>query len=158
MAHTNRFDKKMAEIVYGVHEGDRIVITELKDPYIPRGSYNGVEGIVEHIDDMGQLHGTWGGLAIIPGEDKFIVTEHNEVAGKMYLYSFRIVDVIHIYAGNRERAREIFAENFPDRAIMQMQLVREATREEYSEIAATGAPKPKRLKMWVNESAKKEED
>lgn len=27
------------------------------------------EGIVNYIDDIGQLHGTWGGLAAIPGED-----------------------------------------------------------------------------------------
>ena len=26
-------------------------------------------GIVEHIDDLGQLHGTWSGLAAIPGID-----------------------------------------------------------------------------------------
>ena len=26
-------------------------------------------GTVEHVDDMGQLHGTWGGLGAIPGED-----------------------------------------------------------------------------------------
>ena len=35
--------------------------------------YDGKEGIVEYIDDIGQLHGTWGGLAIIPEEDDFIV-------------------------------------------------------------------------------------
>lgn len=26
-------------------------------------------GIVTEVDDMGQLHGTWGGLAAVPGED-----------------------------------------------------------------------------------------
>lgn len=26
--------------------------------------YNGREGVVEHIDSIGQLHGTWGGLAV----------------------------------------------------------------------------------------------
>ena len=26
-------------------------------------------GIVERVDGIGQLHGTWGGLAAIPGED-----------------------------------------------------------------------------------------
>lgn len=26
-------------------------------------------GVVEHVDDAGQLHGTWGGLAAIPGKD-----------------------------------------------------------------------------------------
>jgi hypothetical protein len=31
--------------------------------------YSGKEGVVNHIDDMGQLWGTWGGLAIIPEAD-----------------------------------------------------------------------------------------
>ena len=67
------FNKHMAELVYGVHEGDTIRILHMSDPYIPSGSYNGREGVVEHIDSIGQLHGTWGGLAVIPGEDKFEV-------------------------------------------------------------------------------------
>lgn len=33
--------------------------------------YNGVEGIVTEIDDIGQIHGTWGGCAIVPDEDEF---------------------------------------------------------------------------------------
>ena len=33
--------------------------------------YTGREGIVRSIDDIGQLHGSWGGLAIIPGKDLF---------------------------------------------------------------------------------------
>ena len=52
--------------------GDKIRITKLDDPYTPE-SYVGKEGIVEYIDDMGQLHGTWGGLAVIPKEDEFII-------------------------------------------------------------------------------------
>lgn len=31
--------------------------------------YTGREGIVEYIDDAGQIHGTWGGCALIPSED-----------------------------------------------------------------------------------------
>lgn len=61
----------MAELVYGVHEGDTIRITRLDDPY--DSTYVGREGVVEHIDSIGQLHGTWGGLAVIPGEDKFVI-------------------------------------------------------------------------------------
>lgn len=34
-------------------------------------AYAGRIGAIERIDDMGQLHGTWGGCAIIPGEDIF---------------------------------------------------------------------------------------
>ena len=37
------------------------------------GRYDGREGVVKHIDSMGQLHGTWGGLAVIPEVDKFVV-------------------------------------------------------------------------------------
>lgn len=34
-------------------------------------SYSGKEGIVESIDDLGQIHGSWGGCAIIPKIDLF---------------------------------------------------------------------------------------
>ena len=48
--------------------GTRIRILSLNDPYDK--TYPGREGTVEYIDDRNQLHGTWGGLAIIPEEDK----------------------------------------------------------------------------------------
>lgn len=35
--------------------------------------YCGRVGVVTHIDSMGQLHGTWGGLAVIPGADVYEV-------------------------------------------------------------------------------------
>ena len=37
------------------------------------GRYDGREGRVTHVDDMGDLHGTWGGLAIIAESDDFEV-------------------------------------------------------------------------------------
>ena len=37
--------------------------------------YNGRSGAVEHIDAIGQIHGTWGGLAVIPGVDDFEVID-----------------------------------------------------------------------------------
>ncbi len=37
--------------------------------------YDGREGRVEMIDSLGQLHGTWGGLAVIPEADQFIILE-----------------------------------------------------------------------------------
>lgn len=40
--------------------------------------YTGRKGIVTHIDSIGQLHGTWGGLAIIPGKDSFRVVVESE--------------------------------------------------------------------------------
>jgi hypothetical protein len=38
-------------------------------------NYDGKTGVVKFVDGMGQLHGTWGGLALIPGEDSFEVIE-----------------------------------------------------------------------------------
>lgn len=49
--------------------GDKIRIIYMSDE--PR--YCGREGIIKSIDDAGQLHGTWGGLALIPYEDEFEV-------------------------------------------------------------------------------------
>ncbi len=31
--------------------------------------YDGKEGTITHVDDMGQLHGTWGGCAVQPSRD-----------------------------------------------------------------------------------------
>ena len=33
--------------------------------------YTGREGVIKNIDSDGQLHGTWGGLAVRPDEDEF---------------------------------------------------------------------------------------
>ena len=49
--------------------GDKIRIIDMSGE--PR--YTGREGIVEYIDDAGQIHGTWGGCALIPGEDSWEV-------------------------------------------------------------------------------------
>lgn len=37
--------------------------------------YTGKIGVVESIDAIGQLHGTWGGCAIIPGTDEYSVLD-----------------------------------------------------------------------------------
>jgi len=39
--------------------------------------YTGKEGVVEYIDDAKQIHGTWGGCALIPGEDEWEIIEIN---------------------------------------------------------------------------------
>ena len=39
--------------------------------------YTNREGVVTHIDDAGQIHGTWGGCAIITEVDEFIIIEHS---------------------------------------------------------------------------------
>ena len=33
------------------------------------------EGVITGVDDIGQLHGTWGGLAAIPEVDRFYVIQ-----------------------------------------------------------------------------------
>lgn len=54
--------------------GQKIQIISLEDSYCA-GRYNRREGVIEYIDDIGQLHGTWGGLALIPGVDDFRVID-----------------------------------------------------------------------------------
>lgn len=48
--------------------GDKIRIIKMEDE-LQGDNYVGREGVIEYIDSMGQLHGTWGGLAIIPEVD-----------------------------------------------------------------------------------------
>ena len=53
--------------------GDTIRIIRMNDDGgkdLQARMYNGRSGVVEPIDSIGQLHGTWGGLAIIPGVDE----------------------------------------------------------------------------------------
>ena len=47
--------------------GDTIRINYMKD----EPQYTGKEGVIRTIDDWGQLHGTWGGLAVVPDLDEF---------------------------------------------------------------------------------------
>lgn len=54
-----------------VKVGDTIRIIRMED--VCANDYNGKEGVVQHIDSIGQLHGTWGGLAVIPECDTFVV-------------------------------------------------------------------------------------
>lgn len=54
--------------------GDKIRIIEMKG----EPEYTGKLGEVTVIDGIGQLHGTWGGLAIIPEEDTFEIIKENE--------------------------------------------------------------------------------
>ena len=54
--------------------GDKIRIISMNGE--PR--YAGKEGIIHTIDSLGQLHGSWGGLAVIPGEDSFEIIEEEE--------------------------------------------------------------------------------
>ena len=47
--------------------GDKIRIVVMQG----EPQYTGREGIVQYIDDAGQIHGSWGGCALIPGEDSW---------------------------------------------------------------------------------------
>lgn len=57
-----------------VKVGDTIRIIEMRD----EPNYSNRIGRVTFIDDAGQLHGTWGGLAVIPGIDDFEVIASEE--------------------------------------------------------------------------------
>ena len=56
------------------------MIVSMKD----EPQYSGRFGIVTHIDDAGQIHGTWGGCALIPGIDTYYILDEKEIekAGK----------------------------------------------------------------------------
>lgn len=43
--------------------------------------YSGKEGVVKFVDDMGQLHGSWGGCAVQPENDDFEVIKENDTEG-----------------------------------------------------------------------------
>ena len=52
--------------------GDTIKIIKMEG----EPQYANREGIVTHIDDAGQIHGTWGGCAIIPWVDTYIIISY----------------------------------------------------------------------------------
>ena len=58
-----------------VKVGDIIKIVALDDPY--DNTYPGRIGTVEFIDGAGQLHGTWGGLAVIPEVDRYTIIKRD---------------------------------------------------------------------------------
>lgn len=51
--------------------GDKIHIISMQG----EPQYRDKVGVVTYIDDMGQVHGTWGGCALIPEEDGFEIIE-----------------------------------------------------------------------------------
>lgn len=57
-----------------VKVGDLIRITYMdEEPH-----YAGKEGVVEFIDSLGQIHGSWGGCALIPSIDSFVIVKRGE--------------------------------------------------------------------------------
>lgn len=56
--------KAAIEAMREKYEGRKVHVI-INDPYHPIDAW----GVVIRVDDMGQLHGTWGSLAAIPGVD-----------------------------------------------------------------------------------------
>ena len=57
-----------------VRIGDRIKIIHMEgEPH-----YKDREGVVSHIDDAGQIHGTWGGCALILEIDTHVILKRNK--------------------------------------------------------------------------------
>ena len=52
-----------------VKVGDHIKILNMEG----EPQYKDREGMITHIDDAGQIHGTWGGCALIPEIDTFVI-------------------------------------------------------------------------------------
>lgn len=57
-----------------VKVGDKIKILSMDG----ENDYSDRVGIVECIDDIGQIHGTWGGCALIPNVDKFVIIQEKK--------------------------------------------------------------------------------
>ena len=53
--------------------GDKIRIIEMKD----EPHYTEREGVVKYIDDAEQIHGTWGGCALIPDLDEYVIVSED---------------------------------------------------------------------------------
>ena len=75
--------------------GDKIRILDMKG----EPQYDGKTGTVTHIDAIGQIHGTWGGCALIPGVDEYEVIDYT--GAKLtaatigtYLFMYVLIDLI----------------------------------------------------------------
>ena len=61
--------------------------------------YDGRKGTVTHIDDAGQIHGTWGGCALIPEVDDYEVIDYTgailtAVTFGVYMFLYVLIDII----------------------------------------------------------------
>lgn len=54
--------------------GDTIKILQMQG----EPQYEGISGVIQRIDALGQLHGTWGGCAVIPETDKYEIINEFE--------------------------------------------------------------------------------
>ena len=68
-------DRKMVKFIQEQYPpGTRIRLNSMSDPYSPVPT--GMEGIVDWVDDEGQIQMTWNNgrtLPLVPGEDSFTV-------------------------------------------------------------------------------------
>ena len=80
-------DRKMVKFIQEQYPpGTRIRLNSMHDPYAPITP--GTEGVVDVVDDDGQLHMKWDNgrtLALIPGEDSFTVLPPKLETLKLYM-------------------------------------------------------------------------
>ena len=80
-------DRKMVKFIQEQYPpGTRIRLNSMNDPFAPVAL--GTEGVVQLVDDAGQLHMKWDNgrtLAIIPGEDSFTVLPPKLETLKLYM-------------------------------------------------------------------------
>lgn len=75
-----------------VKVGNRIkIINMINEPM-----YSGKEGIVTSIDDAEQIHGTWGGCALVPDFDTFNIIE-TFVDRKLHLLDVMLEERCELY-------------------------------------------------------------
>ena len=55
-------------------KGDYICIIDMEG----EPQYSGKSGYVTYIDDAHQIHGTWGGCAIIPNKDRYKLCKRSD--------------------------------------------------------------------------------
>ena len=72
LADANKLIKELLKMRMQAKVGDTLRIIEMKG----EPKYSGKIGTVEHIDDIGQIHGTWGGCAIQPEHDRYEILQH----------------------------------------------------------------------------------
>ena len=77
-----------------VKVGDKIKIIYMDG----EPQYTDKEGTVTHVDDAGQIHGTWGGCAVVPNVDKYTKVKESTYNG----YKNRETWVVNLYLQGTE--------------------------------------------------------
>lgn len=66
-----RNSKRDLQEEYSYYLGKTVEIFDMEG----EPQYAGKRGVVDYVDSIGQLHGTWGGCALIPGVDDFKIVD-----------------------------------------------------------------------------------